>query len=618
MRYEKISHRSLIKKSSNLTGTISIFYDFFLSSNKYIYLLLSFICLNSATNNERTSTNQQEIQLAKISTIEDPYERAISWQIYIYKTSLSHPQTISQQLAIGETLWTDDFPLKKAILLLTKAEIAKVQGDYEHITSDVLEAIKICEAKQNPSFTEKKILSFAYITFSKFSKYTKNKEGLSYAYKGLELATSINFATGRVFAHNQIGLLIGYFRKDYEVALDHFMQAENLLADLPKEVYEFINGFVIGNIAKAWSDLGDTEKSIAYKLSILEEGNLNLEVLLGTNNNLGSNYYTLKQYDLAEKYLQRTLDLMEEYKVFTNKGIPLLRMGLIQLERGNIVAATSYAKTIDRWLISHKFVGSYQVNFHQFKSKIAKANKDYEQAIFWIEKASIEQDSIDNIATFNNLIKLEGSTKLREIKQEQLLLEKELALNKAIISSQNIILLASSFITIISIWFGVSFYTKTKELSEAYNFILQKNSLIATTNNPIIAEKNIATTNLPKEVDETLKQRILHELEVQKIYLSPDLTLKKFADQLSSNTSYVSQTINEGCGRNFSSLINEYRVKEVLHFFEEGLHQQFTIESLYKKAGFKSKSVFQKAFKNSTGITASHYLQHLSKLSNKK
>ena len=569
--------------------------------------MFCFLCFSSFTGKETILPKQQESQLAKIATIEDSYERAVRWQIYIYKTSLGNPKIVHQQLAIGEILWTDDFAWKEGILLLTKAEIAKVQGEYEQTTNNVLKAIHIFEARQNLSLTEKKILSLAYITFARLSKYTKDKEGLNYAYKGLELASSINFSTGRVFAHNQIGLLIGYLKKDYEVALDHFMQAKNLLADLPKEVYEFINGFIIGNIAKGWSDLGNIEKSIAYKLKVLEQKNINLEILLGTNNNLGANYYSLKQYDLAEKHLQKTLDLMEEHQVFTNKGIPLLRIGLIQLEKGDIIGAKTSADEIDYWLINHKFVGNYQVNFYQFKSKIAKINEDYEQALFWIDKASIEQDSTDKIAGFNNLIKLEKSAKLREIKQEQLLLEKELALNKATISSQNTILLAISFITILSIWFSISFYTKTKELREAYNFILQKNNTLTSTKPQLVKEKSG-----PKVIDETLKQKILHELEIQKIYLSPDLTLKKFADQLASNTSYVSQTINEGCGKNFSSLINEYRVKEVLHYFDEGLHQQFTIESLYQKAGFKSKSVFQKAFKNSTGVTASHYLEHIS------
>ncbi len=612
MRYGKTKNDCLTWSSTNYLGIPTLFYSFFSVLKNSFYLLFCLLCFSSFTNNGIIPQKQQESQLVKIAAIQDPYERAINWQIYAYKSSLSNPKAITQQLAVGETLWNNDFAWKGAILLLTKAEVAKVKGEYEQTTNNILKAIEIFEARSTASLAEKKLLALAYVAFARHSKYTKEKEGLNYAYKGLELATSINFPTGRVFAHNQIGLLVGYFSKDYEVALDHFMKAKNLLPDLPEAVHEFINGFIIGNIAKTWSDLGNIEKSIAYKLKILETENLNLELLLGTHNNLGSNYYSLKQYDLAEQHLQKTLDLMEEHQVFTNKGIPLLRMGLIQLEKKEIIAAKAYADEIDYWLINHKFVGNYQVIFYQFRSKIAKMSQDYEQAIFWIDKASIEQDSLDKITGFNNLLKLEESSKLREIKQEQLLLEKELALNRATISSQNIILLAISFITVLSIWFGISFYTKTKELREAYNFILQKNNTIPQNNTPLVKEKHTNTSSAPKAIDEALKQKILDGLTIHKVYLSPDLTLKKFADHLSSNTSYVSQTINEGFGKNFSSLINEYRIKEVLHFFEEGLHQQFTIESIYKRAGFKSKSAFQKAFKNSTGVTASHYLEHIS------
>ena len=327
-------------------------------------------------------------------------------------------------------------------------------------------------------------------------------------------------------------------------------------------------------------------------------------------NNLGSNYYSLKQYDLAEKHLQRTLDLMEEHKVFTNKGIPLLRMGLIKLEKEDLIATMHYADAIDYWLISHKFIGTYQVNFYQFKSKIAKTKQDYEQAIFWIDKASMEQDSLDKMTGFNNLIKLEESAKLRELKQEQLLLEKELALNKGTIFLQNIILLAISFITILSIWFGISFYTKTKELREAYNFILSKNNVLPPVK--VIKEKRKNNNLITKKtINEALKEKIIHALEVEKVFLTSDLTLKKFADQLSSNTSYVSQTINEGCGKNFSTLINEYRIKEIIILFKAEEHHTFTIETLYKRVGFKSKSAFQKAFKTNMGVTASYYLEHI-------
>jgi len=164
---------------------------------------------------------------------------------------------------------------------------------------------------------------------------------------------------------------------------------------------------------------------------------------------------------------------------------------------------------------------------------------------------------------------------------------------------------------LLSVWFGITFYKKNRALTQAYDYILAQNKIAQkTSKSPQIIKEQIISAS--KYVDEVLKQKIIHALAVDKVFLAPDLTLKKFADFVQSNTSYVSQTINNGCGKNFNGLINEYRVEEVLRLFQEGQHQTFTIESIYQKAGFKSKSSFQKAFKAKTGVTATYYLNHIS------
>lgn len=578
--------------------------------NKFLFLLLSILYFSSFTSNEVSLSSHLELKIKQVSEIQNPHERGAVFLINLYETSIKNPNKTKEFITKTESFWLDTYPLKSAFFLLGKAEVTQSNGTFTNTINNTLQAIKIIEAsEETPS--KKKILCMAYLAYARYAQFTKEKKGIDYGYAALQIAETINFPMGEIMAHDLIGTLIGYFNTDYQLALKHYQEAEILLPKLsPDRV--FLKYWVLGNIAKAWSDLGDIEKSIDYKLKFLADSisNENLLLLIGVYNNLGTNYFDLKKFVEAEKTLEKTIDLMEQHKVLYHLGIPLLRMGLIKLEQKDLIEAIYYADAIEYWLINHKFIGNYQVSFYQFKSKIAKAKKDYEQAIFWIEKASIEQNFINQVSGINHLIKLEKSVKLKEIKQEKLILEKELALNRATINTQNIILLGISFITILSIWFGLSFYKKTRELKEAYNFILRKNSLPTKIKAPIIKEKNNnSITN--KKINEALKEKIIHALEVDKIFLSPDLTLKKFSDQLSSNTSYVSQTINEGCGKNFSTLINEYRIKEVLHFFEEGQHQLFTIESLYKKAGFKSKSAFQKAFKTKMGFTASYYLEHL-------
>jgi len=168
-------------------------------------------------------------------------------------------------------------------------------------------------------------------------------------------------------------------------------------------------------------------------------------------------------------------------------------------------------------------------------------------------------------------------------------------------------------LTLMALIFGFVFYKKKQEIREAYDYILSQNNInVEKQTNKSNHKINGSSNASVKNINEALKQKIIHSLTIDKVFLSPDLTSKKFADIVESNTSYVSKTINDGFGKNFNALINEYRIEEVLRLFHEGQHQTFTIESIYQKAGFKSKSSFQKAFKAKTGVTATYYLNHIS------
>ncbi len=581
-------------------------------SKSFLLFLFSLSFAQSIYGKKALTFDKNQLRVSEIKTISNPHERGVAFLITLYETSIKAPKQTKDFVEKTELLWLDTYPLKSAFLLLGKAEIAQSNGTFRNTTNNTLKAIQIIEASEETT-AKKKILCMAYLAYARYTQFTKEKNGIDYGYKALQIAEGINFTIGKIIAHDLIGTLRGYFNKDYQLALKHYQKAEKLLPQLAPDS-TFLKYWVLANIAKAWSDLGYIEKSIDYKLNFLTDSvsNDNILLLIAVYNNLGTNYFDLKRFDEAEKTLQITIDLMKQHKVIYHLGIPLLRMGLIKLEQKKIIEAVYYADAIDFWLLEQKFIGNYQVIFYQFKSKIAKAKKDYEQANYWLEKASIEQDSIDRIAGANNLIHLEESAKLREIKREQLILEKEVALNKATINMQYVILSAISLIAILSLWFGITFYEKNKEVTEAYDYILAQSREKQQVFKAKQKTKEAPIVLPSKHIDETLKQRIIYSLSSDKSFLAPDLTLKKFADLIESNTSYVSQTINAGFGKNFNALINEYRIEEVLRLFQEGQHQTFTIESIYQKAGFKSKSSFQKAFKAKTGVTASHYLNHIS------
>ncbi|MEM6319308.1 MAG: tetratricopeptide repeat protein [Bacteroidota bacterium] len=544
-----------------------------------------------------------------IKSISDDQE-AVDWLLNVYSVSIRNPAVLTNETYNVNQKIFPHYINKEAIELLTHAEVHKTKGEHERAVECTRKSIHLLEANAVNTIPNKQLRSFAYASFARFSKYTKASDGLEYAYKSLEIAKEAGYSFGVVRAYNQIGILIGSFQKDYRLALENFNRAKQLLPTVEPTCREILEPFVLCNSAMASSRTGEIQKSIDYFLAALENEQIqhNVELLVGIYNNLGTNYFDLKKYDQARYYLHKTLDLMKTRQMTNHQGIPLLRLGLIAFDKGDTKAARQYANSIDKWLQKNNFVGNHLVSFYEFKSKIAKSSKEFEEAIHWMEKAAQEQELLNQNISSQRILKFEEESKLKEFKQEKAILEKERDLQKATIKNQNIYLFFFSIIAILSLLFSVLFYQKNQSLTEAYDFIVNSKKQISADSNIPNDDKVVETE---KVIDEALKQKIQLALEEEKLYLQKNLTLKQFADYIHSNTSYVSKTINDGFGKNFSALINEYRIWEIQKFFDEGLHQTYTIESLYQKAGFQSKSSFQKAFKTNTGVTATHYLNHI-------
>lgn len=104
-----------------------------------------------------------------------------------------------------------------------------------------------------------------------------------------------------------------------------------------------------------------------------------------------------------------------------------------------------------------------------------------------------------------------------------------------------------------------------------------------------------------------LFNKLLELFEKEKLYLQYDLSLADIAELLNSNKHYISNIINEKLNKNFYQFVNELRIKEAIEMLNNQDSYLYTIESISQKAGFKSKSSFNKFFKEITGITPSEF-----------
>jgi ligand-binding sensor domain-containing protein/AraC-like DNA-binding protein len=126
-------------------------------------------------------------------------------------------------------------------------------------------------------------------------------------------------------------------------------------------------------------------------------------------------------------------------------------------------------------------------------------------------------------------------------------------------------------------------------------------------------EAKYKTSALVNERVDEILPKLMHLVEVEKVYLSPDLTLKKLSEKLMIHYNHLSQIINDKLDKSFSDFINMYRIEEAKKRLEHPKESKKTVLEIAYDTGFYSKSVFNTAFKKFTGKTPSQYKKEYSK-----
>ena len=86
-------------------------------------------------------------------------------------------------------------------------------------------------------------------------------------------------------------------------------------------------------------------------------------------------------------------------------------------------------------------------------------------------------------------------------------------------------------------------------------------------------------------------------LDNEKVFKIPDLTINKLAKEISTNRTYLSQTINDEFGKSFIEFINEYRIREsIILFSDTKINKELSIAGIANEVGFNSVSSFIIAF----------------------
>ena len=116
------------------------------------------------------------------------------------------------------------------------------------------------------------------------------------------------------------------------------------------------------------------------------------------------------------------------------------------------------------------------------------------------------------------------------------------------------------------------------------------------------------------ELADELYDRILTVIVAEKKYRDPEYSARQLAKDLDTNPRYLSAVINSRFGTNYSSLVNEHRVRDAAHMLVDKRYIDKTMEEIGKMCGFANRQSFYAAFFKEKGEAPHQYKKrHLAK-----
>ena len=116
----------------------------------------------------------------------------------------------------------------------------------------------------------------------------------------------------------------------------------------------------------------------------------------------------------------------------------------------------------------------------------------------------------------------------------------------------------------------------------------------------------------PKMMD-GMQEKIMNIIVMQKKYRDKDYSAKKLAEDLGTNTRYISAVVNVRFHMNYTSFVNKYRIDEAMTLLVDKRYQSLRMEEISDMVGFSNRQSFYAAFYRFTGITPRQYRLNMMK-----
>ncbi len=483
------------------------------------------------------------------------------------------------------TVNADDYGKMKALAALGIAY--SIKGEYSTAFNFYINSLKIAGKLENVKQEASILVNLASI-YMLNQEYDKSLDFLNSAIKKCD--DSLPYV--KSLAIINLGIL-NAVKGDYKSALEYYEDVEKIAQE---NNFKYQLQIIYTNKAHLFLHLKDYQEAMKnYKLALKYQEELGqLKPIIASLKGIGDIYKDKRDFALAEFYYNKADSIAQKYGLHYEISDILLSRSQLLEEKGDFYNA--YKK-----LQRHYFIKD-SLNQLNVRKQIAEIETKYELER---KQAQIE------------LLELKEQANLKEIQR------------------QKKIIFAVIIISIIILSLLIFSLIQKKQKFRAYNKLLKMNleSMREEEQLIITPATNLKINDESKENDndtsgtkyekssltEEEKCEILNNLKSlfkdKKIYLNPDITIDDVAEELKIYKKHISQVINEKLGKNFTTFVNEYRIKEARRMLISDEYRNYSIEGIAKSCGFNSRVTFNNVFNKLTGITPSFFRENAHKAS---
>lgn len=411
-------------------------------------------------------------------------------------------------------------------------------------------------------------------------------------------------AKWRVRALNNSACVYKYFYFDYIQAHEHLMRAYQLCDSIHDDDFMPIIMVNLGDLINDSSNDSQSETLTNQAQDIFEQciekavEAKNWELMVTAFFNLSNLNYdlSLDKFGIifSSEIPKDTPDL--QYVRLQYKGLESLQQKNFETARRYFMEQLSAITT--PWEPKRDSVATYMNIAYTYRME-----QDHANEIEFLKKALqlASDNNINDQAT--NIGHLLIAAQAKELTDRQ--------------AMQIMIIVAIGLALVIVIIFAFLLWQKNSQLRNRNRSLYEKNRQLLEMEREEqalrkeVVENKYSRSNLSDEQKDTLIFRIQDILSNPENICQPEFTLAKLAKQAESNTTYVSQVINERYGQAFSNVLSSFRIKEACRRMsdESDKFGNMTIEGIATSVGFKSRTAFINAFKREVGLTPSEYLR---------